>query len=93
VMEALSGRKGGAMPVERVPRRLDPCSDDCPGWGVFLLGGMVSAEEHGTLAIERCDECWEGVEGAPSDSDFAKLEVCQKELARQRELLEAGRSK
>lgn len=57
------------------PRRSPkPCSEDCDGWAPF------ESDAHG-LVIERCDECWHGVPGAPADEDYLHFSVCRMALA------------
>lgn len=58
------------------PRRSPkPCSDDCPGWGVFVVGV--------DLCIERCDDCWYDVPDAPTDEYYIKHPDCINELNRE----------
>lgn len=63
---------------EAEPRRSPrPCSEGCPGWGVFNVG---LAEE----GIERCDDCWHGLADAAEDSDYGEHPVCQAALESER---------
>jgi hypothetical protein len=54
------------------PRSPKPCSEHCPGW-------IISDAGNGPQ-IERCDDCWSGVAGAPHDGDYEKYTVCQAAL-------------
>jgi len=59
------------------PRRSpSPCDPGCPGWAVFDAPHAAS--------IQRCDECWADVPGAPDDTYYAAHPVCMAalELAR-----------
>ena len=49
----------------------DPCCPGCPGW---------CPTDFGTVA--RCDECFAGVDDAPTDDDVALLPEAQAALAR-----------
>lgn len=51
-----------------LPKPPKPCSKGCPGWGVFDAGSG--------LEVQRCDECWSGVENAPGDEVFQAQAVC-----------------
>lgn len=51
-----------------------PCDPSCPGWAIF--------NELEYPAIERCDECWSGVEDAMTDADYESLPECQAALAK-----------
>lgn len=55
------------------PRRSpSPCSEGCPGWAIF------NADEE--PEIQRCDECWSGVEDAPWDEAYVGVSECQAAL-------------
>lgn len=54
------------------PRPPVPCSAGCRGWAVF--------ETCRGLEVQRCDECWSGVDEAPFDDDFQGHPVCRAAL-------------
>jgi hypothetical protein len=58
------------MSALRMPPR--PCYDGCQGWDIFNADGV--------LEIERCDECWNGVPDAPTDSYYQAQPECQAAL-------------
>lgn len=83
--EALASIAKAAGYVAKLPPPMKPprpCSKDCPGWGVFEGNVPLNADDpdhpeglHG-LHIERCDACWDDVENAPSDDEYANHPDC-----------------
>lgn len=62
-----------------ITARKTVCDPNCPGWEMFLCARG--------LEIQRCDDCWHKVKGAPVDEDFAQLPEAIEKLRRHRRYL------
>lgn len=63
----------------KLARLTKRCDDSCSGWGVFSTQ-CSSRVPDGTLELQRCDDCWSGVDDPLTDVEIELLPEAQAEL-------------